>query len=335
MAERKKSMRLDLKSNFLREGRELLKSLLPASARRRLRRAVARHRVIASIPELEEALRAAETAFERGDAEGRRVLATFSFAPPTNIPADPYSQAYKEAQLDLYGLISGRLDYCPSNELSRFDLEEAKRRPFPYSTGDSQTIGDQLIAQGFLLKAMDLRPGARVLEFGPGWGNTTMHFLQLGCHVTAVDVDPRMIELLHHRNRQFGGGLETVNCDMLTFRSSTPFDAVLFFESFHHCLDHLQMLRNLEPQVSPQGAIVFASEPIDDFPYPWGIRLDGLSLWSARKYGWLELGFTAAYFKQMLQHLGWVYRRLSSRAICGMTDVIMATRCSSSGREMN
>src|SRR5690348_14634317 len=115
MAERIKSMRLDLKSNFIREGRELLKWLLPASARRQLRRAIARHRVIATIPELDEALRASEGAFERGDAEGRRAVETFSFAPPTSIPPDPYSQAYKEAQLDLYRLISGRLDYSPSN----------------------------------------------------------------------------------------------------------------------------------------------------------------------------------------------------------------------------
>jgi hypothetical protein len=35
-----------------------------------------------------------------------------------------------------------------------------------------------------------------------------------------------------------------------------------------------------------------AAEPItDDFGEPWGLRLDGMSAWSIRKHGWLELGF--------------------------------------------
>ena len=33
------------------------------------------------------------------------------------------------------------------------------------------------------------------------------------------------------------------------------------------------------------------SEPVQNLDYPWGPRLDGLSVWSSRTHGWLELGF--------------------------------------------
>jgi hypothetical protein len=53
--------------------------------------------------------------------------------------------------------------------------------------------------------------------------------------------------------------------------------------------------------------VFFASEPIDDsFDVPWGLRLDGESLWAIRRNGWLELGFQESYFLRTLQHLGWL-----------------------------
>ncbi len=320
-------MRLDLRSNLLREGSEFVKSLLPSFGRRQLRRLLGpQRRVIRTIADLDQALFQAEQAFARSDAEGRQALEQFCFAPPFSIPPDPRSAAYWEAQHELYRLISGRPDYAVTNEASPFDLEEAKRVPFPYNTGNPQTVGDQLIAQGFFIKSMNLPPGAKVVEFGAGWGNSTWQLLQMGYRVTAVDADARVIELLQHRCHPFGASFNSVHSDMLKFDSDERFDAALFFESFHHCADHIQMIRHLDELLVAQGLIVFASEPIADFSYPWGIRLDGLSLWSMRKYGWLELGFTPEYFFATLKEFGWIPRWFRSRAISPMTDVITATR---------
>jgi len=84
------------------------------------------------------------------------------------------------------------------------------------------------------------------------------------------------------------------------------FDAVLFFESFHHCENHLQLLSGLDRAVLPGGRVLFAAEPITkSFPLPWGLRLDGESLWAIRRNGWLELGFRRSYFEQTLHRYGW------------------------------
>src|SRR5207302_7213627 len=132
------------------------------------------------------------------------------------------------------------------------------------------------------------------VEFGPGWGTTTLNLSQMGYHVTAVDAEQDFIDLIAHRAAQLGQKINLVKSDMLEFRSEQTFDAAVFFECFHHCSDHIQLLKNLQRLVNDDGVLAFAAEPIADapyFPFPWGLRLEGMSVWSIRKFGWLELGF--------------------------------------------
>lgn len=83
-------------------------------------------------------------------------------------------------------------------------------------------------------------------------------------------------------------------------------DAILFFECFHHCSDHLRLIDAPYKAIKEDGKVYFAAEPITkDFPISWELRLDGESLWVIRKNGWLELGFTEQYFVQTLKKFGW------------------------------
>ena len=185
-------------------------------------------------------------------------------------------------------------------------------------------MGEQLIAQGFLIKTMNLPTGAKVLEFGPGWGNTTLQFVQLGYQVTAVEIEANFIELIRHRCAGYTPTL--VQSDMLAFETSERFDAVVFFESFHHCADHRRLLRQVKHLLAPGGMLVLASEPIADFPQPWGLRLDGQSLWATRRHGWLELGFDSAYLLGHFEDEGWKVTRTAEPALGSMADVIIARR---------
>ncbi|MHB8877062.1 MAG: class I SAM-dependent methyltransferase [Myxococcaceae bacterium] len=321
-------MKLDLRSNLRRELRENLKALVPEAGWGWLKERShgVRRRVVRSIPALDEELQRVEQAFARSQDEGQAACDGFCFEADLALPPDPHSAEYREGQLELYRRISGRPGYSVENETSPFDLELAKSRPFPYQTGSPATVGDQLIAIGFLIKAMNLAPPAHVLELGPGWGNTTLALLQMGYRVTAVEVDPKFVQLIQHRCRAFEAQLTLVRGDMLTFESERRYDAALFFESFHHCLDPRRLLGNLSRLVSEKGLLVFAGEPIGAFPFPWGVRLDGQSVWSMRRYGWLELGFQTSYFLELLHSLGWGAERFRSQAISSLTDVIVARR---------
>lgn len=303
----------------------LLKTVLPPPIRRRAA-AVARDlrsRKVTSLTELDAELAKVEAAFAVSDAEGRKVFDAFHLELPEPLPKDPASAEYAAAVFALYRRVAGR-SYSPTNEASDFNLAAAKDSPFPYQTGSATVVGEQLIAQGFLIKTMGLAPGAKVLEFGPGWGNTTLQFLQCGYQVTAVEIEANFVELIRHRCAGYSPTL--VHSDMLAFTTSERFDAVVFFECFHHCADHRRLLRQVKEFLRPGGLLVLASEPIADFAQPWCIRLDGQSLWAMRRHGWLELGFDSAYLLGYLEEEGWQVSRFTEPALGSMADVIVARR---------
>lgn len=303
----------------LEQGGRLLFDALPVAAQRQVRTVARRPgpRRIALDALDAELARAAELFSESEDA-ARIHLASFELAPPAGQPDDPFSPAYEAWTWELYKAISGRPAYSLDNEASPFDLPSALERPVPFSTGSATVVGEDLEARGRILRALGtgrlpgvgtgtgagLAPPATIVEFGPGWGNLTVDLLATGFDVTAVEVDPGFCALLEAR-APAGGQLRVVRADMLSYRPDAPADAAVFFESFHHCADHRSMLGHLHEVVRPDGVVLFAGEPVHPMPYPWGPRLDGLSLWSTRTYGWLELGFDPRYFRAALARAGW------------------------------
>ena len=269
-------------------------------------------RVVQTLDELDAMIAACNAAEAVSDDAMRAVFPTFRMDPPKSLPADPFSAEFRAAQLALYQRIAGKT-YDNSNEITRFDVAAAVRRPFPFVTNSTATAGAYFMAIGYLLRCMALPPGSRVLEFGAGWGISSVWLAQLGHHVTTVDIEPCFCELIARRAAHEGVAIEVVNADFFWIEQQTrQFDAVIFQGCFHHCDDHLRLLRALVAVVAPGGKVFFGAEPVmTDFPQPWGLRLDGNSLWAIRKNGWLELGFRDDYFRQALARSGWFGRRIA------------------------
>jgi len=300
--------------------------MLPPRTRRTIRTWAGRPGVRAvPIDQLDAELERAAALFGTSEDDARHFLASIELEVPGDVPSDPFSDAYQAWTWELYRAVSGRPAYTVANEASPFEVAEALRRPYPYQTGSATVVGEDLAARGHVLQRLGsggigIEPPARIVELGPGWGNLTMDLVQTGFDVTAVEVDERFCELLEAR-ADGRGHLEVCHADMAAFETTRPFDVALFFESFHHSADHLALLDRLMRIVTPEGAVLFAGEPIQEMPYPWGPRTDGLSLWSMRTYGWLELGFTPQYFAQALSRTGWEgrwygRRRAPNAAVC-------------------
>lgn len=272
-------------------------------------------KVLKTLDELDEMLVELDCAAAISDDELRKVFATFRMEFDTAVPDDPYSKEYLDHQFYLYRHIAGQ-SYSVTNESSQFDVEAATRSPFPYYTGSCDTVGNHMIAVGHAIRTLDLKPGASVLEFGPGWGNTTLALAMMGFDVTAVDIEANFCQLIRKRAAQAGIPVNVVNGDFSWIESIVdPVDAVLFFECFHHASDHLRLIKALAKATKDDGKVYFAAEPINaDFPIPWGLRLDGESLWAIRKNGWLELGFNESYFVQMMMKHGWSIAKHSTDA---------------------
>jgi 2-polyprenyl-3-methyl-5-hydroxy-6-metoxy-1,4-benzoquinol methylase len=268
--------------------------------------------VVRTLAELDERLEFLARAAAVSDDELRRGFSTFRMDIDLHMPDDPYSEEYRERVFDLYEWLHGK-PYGPDNEIMAFDVATSADVPFPYVTQSGRTVGNYLMSVGHVIRTLDLPPKSRVLEFGPGCGNTTLALARMGHHVTAVDIGPNVVDLIHAQATRMNTHVDAIVGDFsIVDKLDETYDAVLFFECFHHCADHLALLAGLDRLVAPGGRVVFAGEPISRrLNAPWGLRMDGESLWAIRANGWLELGFRRSYFLQTLARYGWTARRVN------------------------
>ena len=221
--------------------------------------------------------------------------------------AHPESEEYKRWVMETYSKIANRASYSVTSEETDYDLATYVRRPVPYSGGNSEAIGDMLMAIGHVIRVMGLKPESSILEFGFGWGNTTVQLAMSGYRVTGIDIAPNFVEMVQRRTRALD-----LQADLRVgsfFSAETidqQFDALLFFECFHHCDDHVRLLKALPRILKPGGKLVLAGETINNaLPYPWGINPDSQAIYCIREFGWLELAFREKYILDLLDSLGW------------------------------
>jgi 2-polyprenyl-3-methyl-5-hydroxy-6-metoxy-1,4-benzoquinol methylase len=266
---------------------------------------------VVPLDQLDALLKHFDEGYASGHDEAYRRFRDHHALPPDDLPGDPFSDEYAARYLDLYKRISGRAEYTVANEGSTFDPEELALRPFPYFSRSTKLAGLHFTLMGQLLDMLDLKDGSSVLECGFGWGNTTLALAMLGHHVTGLDIEERYCEVVRQRAAMLKvDNIDLINADYLWIETTDrTFDAVVFFESFHHCWEFKRLLDALHRVLKPGGKVYFAAEPINrDFTVPWGIRLDGESLFVARKWGWMELGFHSDFFAELLSRAGWLGR---------------------------
>ena len=264
-------------------------------------------RTIGSFEELDPILDQAAELFQRSNQEALALLSTIRLASPSDLPDDPHGGEYRERQLQLYRDVSGLDSYeATTAEVSELTSDAPPRSLYPYATGNPHEIGEHLVAAGVALQLVGGGPGTRVVEYGPGWGVLTVRMALAGYEVTAVDLNPWMLDVIQRQAARSDVQVATAQADMVSFTPESPADVAVFYESFHHCFDFPRLLDHLRDTVlGPDGRIVLIGEPISHQDVPWGLRLDGLSLWSVRREGWMELGFATSFFTDLVERHGW------------------------------
>ena len=283
--------------------------------------------VVRSLERLDEKLAEIDQAWTVSDDAMRAVFQSFRLDLPTVAAMDPWSGEYRDEQFALYRRLSTRGEYRTANETSGYEVDS--RIPFPYYTKSAETVSNQLLAIGFLVKVMNLPPGSAVLEYGAGWGNTTITLARMGHDVHAIDIDANFVAMISARAERLGLAVRAEVGEFLGVSAlSRAYDAVLFYECFHHCSDHLQLLADLHGVLRPGGKVVLAAEPIhEEFHAPWGLRLDGESLWAIRSNGWLELGFKESFFIEACLRTGWaVAKHVTDVTPLGTVFLLTSTR---------
>jgi predicted O-methyltransferase YrrM len=248
------------------------------------------------------------------------------------LPRDDGSFEYARTQADLHQYLSGKDPHDPKQGDEEHDAEGDRLCPSSQDETSSSMAQRQKKVVEQILGAMNLPPGSRIVELGAGCGDVTHELAHAGYRVTAVEINRSYAERIRSGMEQSGRDVRIINQDMLEYvrTSSDQYDAALFVASFHHCLKHVELLEHLSERITQEGILCFADEPVflaenPFLPYPWGVRLDGQSLYFTRRYGWLELGFQSIYLRRVLSQLGWKMEWRDSRSE-GCPDIIVATR---------
>jgi SAM-dependent methyltransferase len=252
----------------------------------------------------------------------------FTWYPDKLRSLDPMSDEYFDLVVDFFRHLHGA-DYDLSNEGMSVNMDFIVPVGYPYSTRSPETVGGFLLAYGFIIRVMDIAPPATILDIGSGVGGLSIPLAKMGYDITCVDANADFLEVIRRSTSGLPNTITLVNANMEDLDFEEKFDVVLFMESFHHSLRHRKTLTSAIKNLKDDGKIVFAAEPIvssyEALPYPWGPRLDGESIRSIRKYGWIELGFEEDYFYNLLRDVGFTYRRHTSSE-SPWADAIIATR---------
>ena len=239
---------------------------------------------------------------------------------------DPWSDAYAAQQERLWALIAGaEPPYRPQlhEKETGWDDVDPVRAPGYYKRRDAQAVvaaSDHVIATGMILKHSGLAPGDRALEYGAGFGQTALALARLGVHVDTVDISETFCDFVRQQGEHFGVPLKAFHGEFgLNPRPGTAYDLILFYESFHHCVDFRRVVPAIERHLAPGGRIVLAGEPVfrseyPGIPYPWGVRLHSEVAAVMRKTQWFELGFTERFLYELFERAGLAGRRIDCEA---------------------
>lgn len=230
---------------------------------------------------------------------------------------DPYSSAYADKVVDFMRFLHGG-DYKLVDEGFDHDLHSMLTINFPHTSRSPNTVGSYLISYGFVIRAMNLPVPSKILEIGCGTGALSVHLARMGYDLTAVDINRNFVNLVAKVCEGSPSKVTAIASDMNALNLPAEFDAVLFYESFHHSYDHPATIAKAIQFLKPGAILVLAAEPIipaqcDILPYPWGPRLDGETLRAIRRFGWMELGFTEPYLFDLLLRKGLTFTRISSK----------------------
>jgi SAM-dependent methyltransferase len=217
---------------------------------------------------------------------------------------DPFGPEYMAAQLGLYQELSGRSLDQDNNEHTCFDMPAHVGAANPYGPYDPAAAALHIMRLSRAIIAAKPRFGAKVLDMGCGWGLSSEFAAYLGMDVTGVDINPDFVSLVNQRAARQGTHVRAIRSTFDDYVPDFSVDLILFYECLHHAVRPWTVIERLARNLAPDGAIVLAGEPINDVWRNWGLRLDALSVYCIRKFGWFESGWSLAFIKSVFERAG-------------------------------
>ena len=227
----------------------------------------------------------------------------FTYIPDVEIDQqlNPYGDEYIAAQLNLYSEVSGRSFNISENEQTDFDFAAHVAAVNPYNHPDPSGLAVHLQRLSRAFRFANLSRGDHLLDMGCGWGLSSELAAYLGLQVSAVDINPFFVDLVNKRATRSGYNIVASLSSFHEYLPNRPCNAILFYESLHHALLPWGVIQHLTQYLELGGRVVLAGEPINEYWWKyWGIRLDALSVYCIRKFGWFESGWSLPFITNVL-----------------------------------
>ena len=229
---------------------------------------------------------------------------TFAYTPTVLVDRslDPDSDRYFEQMMALYEELSNRKLDQAVTEMTPLDVDalETKESPYHWTSPVDRATHYSRLARA--MRDAGLDRGARVVDMGCGWGLSSEFLATLGLRVTAIDINPLFVDLVSRRARRLGLDITAKNDSFDGYvESANSVDGVLFYECLHHAVRPRTLLARVASWLRQDGVLILAGEPIQELYWPsWGLRMDPMSIYCIRKFGWWESGWSAAYLRRAI-----------------------------------
>lgn len=229
----------------------------------------------------------------------------YVFGVEVNQDLDPFSDQYFEGQLNLYREISGRQFEQTENELGDIDVEAHVMSPNPYGDLPPSNLSLHIERLARALRFANPPRGGKLLDMGCGWGLSSELAAYSGLDVLSIDVNPQFVSLVNRRAANKGHSISAREGVFDLFQSEEQFDMIQFYECFHHAAKPWKLAERMTAHLKLGGKIVLSGEPVNDIWWKnWGLRLDPLSVYCIRKFGWFESGWSKNFLTEVLQRAG-------------------------------
>jgi 2-polyprenyl-3-methyl-5-hydroxy-6-metoxy-1,4-benzoquinol methylase len=156
--------------------------------------------------------------------------------------------------------------------------------------------------------ALDLPPGARILDAACGSGWLSEYFARLGYDVTGIDISPDLVEISRDRIRALPPNIDPetpIRCRFLVHdielgALEEKFAAIVCYDAMHHLEDARSAIRHLAAML-PVGGALFVLE--GNRPAPGSAGQSEL-IEVMEKFGTLESAFDREYLGELLNEAG-------------------------------
>jgi 2-polyprenyl-3-methyl-5-hydroxy-6-metoxy-1,4-benzoquinol methylase len=232
---------------------------------------------------------------------------TLAYNTKIDLSLDPFCEAYYLQQIELYKEISGRNLNQGSGEMYNINVDMHVAGANPYAERNISFIARHTASIMYALMLAGVKPGAKALDLGCGWGLTSELMAYCGADVCAVDINPLFIELVKKRAAKSGLPIQAEVGNFDLYETNEKYDIILFYECLHHATRPWITLKRVAEWLSTEGKILWAGEPVNEIWWPnWGLRLDAESLYVMKKFGWFENGWSANFINSCMAKAGLV-----------------------------